>query len=142
MNKHRVRTFVLSAAAAGTLMLGVGTAGATELKDVLKVGTDNNKMAQESQQRINKTVEQTDGIVGKWLDFRSWLNPDLHRIYRAGTTCNTIRRIIYNRGNYEHHRLCCIAPIDYLIPDSIIYWNVGSGTGDYLNTVVHRSYCI
>ncbi|WP_138380837.1 DUF3450 domain-containing protein [Luteithermobacter gelatinilyticus] len=66
MNKHRVRTLVLSAVAAGALMMGAGTAGATELKEVLDEGMAINKLAQESQKRIDKIVEETDKIVSQY----------------------------------------------------------------------------
>jgi len=66
MNKQRVRTTVLSAVAAGALIFGAGTAGATELKDVLNEGASANKLAQESQQRIDKLVDETDSLLGKY----------------------------------------------------------------------------
>ena len=66
MIKHRVRTIVLSAAAAGALVLGVGAAGATELQDVLNEGEAANKIAQESQKRIDGIVEETDKIVSQY----------------------------------------------------------------------------
>lgn len=66
MIKHRVRTVVLSAVAAGAVLFSAGTAGATELKEILDVGVSNNKMAQESQKRIDKTVDQIDGLVSKY----------------------------------------------------------------------------
>ncbi len=66
MIKHRVRTVVLSAVAATSLILGAGSAGATDLKDVLKVGTKANQVAQQSQAKINKIVDQTDKITGDY----------------------------------------------------------------------------
>lgn len=66
MIKHRVRTVVLAAVAAASVIWGAANAGATDLKDVLKVGTDANKMAQQSQEKINKTVDQTDKIIGQY----------------------------------------------------------------------------
>ena len=66
MIKHRVRTVVLSAVAATSLMWGAASAGATDLNQVLEVGTKANQMAQQSQEKINKTVDQTDSIIGKY----------------------------------------------------------------------------
>lgn len=81
MIKHRVRTVVLSAVAAGALVMGAGSAGATELKDVLDVGIKNNKLAQESQKRIDNTVDQTDKIVA---DYKAVLKTiEGLRIYNA-----------------------------------------------------------
>lgn len=66
MIKHRVRTVVLSAVAATSLVWGAGSAGATDLNQVLEVGTKANQMAQQSQAKINKTVDQTDKIIGDY----------------------------------------------------------------------------
>lgn len=66
MIKHRVRTVVLSAVAATSLVWGAGSAGATDLNEVLKVGTKANQVAQQSQAKINKTVDQTDKIIGDY----------------------------------------------------------------------------
>ena len=66
MIKHRVRTVVLSAVAATSLIWGAGSAGATDLNQVLEVGTKANQMAQQSQEKINKTVDQTDKIIGDY----------------------------------------------------------------------------
>ncbi|WP_321394419.1 DUF3450 domain-containing protein [Emcibacter sp.] len=66
MIKHRVRTIVLSAVAAGTLVWGAAVAGATELQDVLNEGAAANKIAQESQKRIDGIVEDTDKIVAEY----------------------------------------------------------------------------
>ena len=62
MNKHRVRTAVLSAVAAGSLMIGI-SAGAADLKQILNEGAKANKLAQQSQERINATVDKTMDIV-------------------------------------------------------------------------------
>jgi len=81
MIKHRVRTVVLSAVAATSLILGAGSAGATDLKDVLKVGTKANQVAQQSQTKINKIVDQTDKIIG---DYKTVLRTiEGLRIYNA-----------------------------------------------------------
>lgn len=66
MNKHRVRTFVLSAIAAGSLVMGSEGAGATTLKEVLDEGITANKIAQKSQEKVNKIVDQTETIIGKY----------------------------------------------------------------------------
>jgi hypothetical protein len=66
MNKHRVRTVVLSAVAATSLLWGAASAGATDLKDVLEVGIKVNQVAQQSQKKIDKTVDQTDKIIGDY----------------------------------------------------------------------------
>lgn len=66
MIKHRVRTVVLSAAAAGALVWGVGSAGATDLDDVLEVGVKANQVAQQSQEKINKIVDETDKVVAEY----------------------------------------------------------------------------
>ncbi|WP_417317014.1 DUF3450 domain-containing protein [Emcibacter sp.] len=66
MIKHRVRTAVLSAVAAGALVLGAGVAGATGLQDVLNEGEAANKIAQESQKRIDGIVEETDKITAQY----------------------------------------------------------------------------
>lgn len=66
MIKHRVRTMVLSAVAAMSLVWGVGSAGATDLKDVLNVGIKSNQVAQQSQEKINRIVDQTDKITGDY----------------------------------------------------------------------------
>lgn len=66
MTKHRVRTIVLSAVAATSLIWGAGSAGATDLSQVLEVGTKANQVAQQSQAIIDKTVDQTDKIVGDY----------------------------------------------------------------------------
>lgn len=81
MIKHRVRTVVLSAVAASALIFSVGSAGATSLKDVLEVGTKANTVAQQSQEKINVTVEQTDKIIG---DYKAVLRTiEGLRIYNA-----------------------------------------------------------
>lgn len=66
MIKHQVRTIVLSAVAATSLIWGAGSAGATDLKAILDVGVQSNKVAQESQGNINKIVDQTDKITGDY----------------------------------------------------------------------------
>ncbi|PHZ85017.1 DUF3450 domain-containing protein [Paremcibacter congregatus] len=66
MIKHRVRTVVLSAVAAGALVMGAGSAGATDLEDILEVGVKANQVAQQSQEKINKTVDQTDKLIGQY----------------------------------------------------------------------------
>ncbi|HHL33940.1 MAG TPA: DUF3450 domain-containing protein [Desulfobulbaceae bacterium] len=66
MNKHRVRTVVLSAVAATSLLWGAASAGATDLKEVLEVGIKVNQLAQQSQKKIDKTVDQTDKIIGDY----------------------------------------------------------------------------
>ena len=81
MIKHRVRTVVLSAVAATSLIWGAGSAGATDLSEVLKVGTNANKVAQQSQTKIDKTVDQTDKIIG---DYKAVLRTiEGLRIYNA-----------------------------------------------------------
>jgi hypothetical protein len=66
MNKHRVRTVVLSAVAAGSLLMGASAGAADDLKDILKEGAKANKLAQQSQQRINATVDKTLDIVTEY----------------------------------------------------------------------------
>ncbi len=66
MIKHRVRTVVLSAVTATSLVWGTASAGATDLKQVLEVGTKANQVAQQSQAKIDKTVDQTDKIIGDY----------------------------------------------------------------------------
>lgn len=66
MIKHRVRTVVLSAVAAASLVMGAGSAGATDLDQVLEVGIKSNQVAQQSQEKINKIVDQTDKITGDY----------------------------------------------------------------------------
>ncbi len=81
MNMHRVRTAVLSAVAATSLVWGAGSAGATDLNKILEVGIKANQMAQQSQEKINKTVDQTDKIVG---DYKAVLRTvEGLRIYNA-----------------------------------------------------------
>lgn len=81
MIKHRVRTVVLSAVAAGALVMGAGSAGATDLKDVLEVGMKTNQVAQQSQEKINKIVDQTDKVVA---DYKAVLRTiEGLRIYNA-----------------------------------------------------------
>ena len=65
MNKHRVRTVVLSAVVAGSLLIGAN-AGAADLKDILKEGVKANKLAQQSQQRINVNIDKTFDIVSEY----------------------------------------------------------------------------
>ncbi|VAW04887.1 TonB system biopolymer transport component; Chromosome segregation ATPase [hydrothermal vent metagenome] len=81
MIKHRVRTVVLSAVAATSLVWGAGSAGATDLNQVLEVGIKANQVAQQSQEKINKTVDQTDKIIG---DYKAVLRTiEGLRIYNA-----------------------------------------------------------
>ncbi|MBL4800614.1 MAG: DUF3450 family protein, partial [Emcibacter sp.] len=81
MNKHRVRTVVLSAVAATSMLWSAGSAGATDLKQVLEVGMKANQVAQQSQATINKTVDQTDKIIG---DYKAVLRTiEGLRIYNA-----------------------------------------------------------
>ncbi len=65
MIKHRVRTIVLSAVAIGAL--GAGSAHADEkLNAILKLDSQSNKVAQESQAKIEKISEQTDSLLSKY----------------------------------------------------------------------------
>ncbi|PCI46848.1 MAG: hypothetical protein COB49_07965 [Alphaproteobacteria bacterium] len=81
MIKHRVRTVVLSAVAATSLVWGAGSAGATDLKQVLEVGIKANLVAQQSQEKINNIVDQTDKIIG---DYKAVLRTiEGLRIYNA-----------------------------------------------------------
>ncbi len=81
MIKHGVRTVVLSAVAATSLMWGAASAGATDLKQVLEVGIKANQVAQQSQAKIDKTVDQTDKIIG---DYKAVLRTiEGLRIYNA-----------------------------------------------------------
>jgi len=81
MIKHQVRTVVLSAVAATSLVWGAGSAGAADLKNVLEVGMKANQVAQQSQEKINKTVDQTDKIIG---DYKAVLRTvEGLRIYNA-----------------------------------------------------------
>ncbi|MDG1021168.1 MAG: DUF3450 domain-containing protein [Emcibacteraceae bacterium] len=67
MIKHRVRTFVLSAfVAAGSLSLGTAAMGQTTLDEVLQEGISTNVLAQESQERINEIVGDTDKLIGQY----------------------------------------------------------------------------
>lgn len=67
MIKHRVRTFVLSAfVAAGSLSLGTAAMGQTTLDEVLQEGISTNVLAQESQERINEIVGDTDKLIDQY----------------------------------------------------------------------------
>lgn len=66
MIKHRVRTVVLSTFAAGSLLLGTAAMAQTVLKDVLDEGISANKLAQESQERVNTIVDETDKIITEY----------------------------------------------------------------------------
>ena len=67
MIKHRVRTVVLSAfVAAGSLSLGTAAMGQTTLDEVLQEGISTNVLAQESQERINEIVGDTDKLIGQY----------------------------------------------------------------------------
>lgn len=106
MNMHRVRTAVLSAVAATSLVWGAGSAGATDLNKVLEVGIKANQMAQQSQEKINKTVDQTDKIIG---DYKAVLrtveglrvyNAQLQRqidlqVVEMGKLSNSIKGVTY-----------------------------------------------
>jgi len=81
MNKQKVRTIVLSAVAATSLIWGTASAGATDLDQVLEVGIKSNQVAQDSQAKINKIVDQTDKITG---DYKTVLRTvEGLRIYNA-----------------------------------------------------------
>ena len=67
MIKHRVRTVVLSAVvAAGSLSIGTAAIGQTTLDEVLNEGISTNVLAQESQERINESVNDTDRLIGQY----------------------------------------------------------------------------
>lgn len=67
MIKHRVRTVVLSAVvAAGSLSIGTAAIGQTTLDEVLQEGISTNVLAQESQERINEMVNDTDKLIGQY----------------------------------------------------------------------------
>ncbi|MCP5382968.1 MAG: DUF3450 domain-containing protein [Kordiimonadaceae bacterium] len=67
MIKHRVRTIVLSAVvAAGSISMGTSAMAQTALSDVLDEGMSANKIAQESQARVNAIVDDTDKIVTEY----------------------------------------------------------------------------
>jgi hypothetical protein len=67
MIKHRVRTVVLSAVvAAGSLSIGTAAIGQTTLDEVLNEGISTNVLAQESQERINEIVNDTDRLIGQY----------------------------------------------------------------------------
>lgn len=67
MIKHRVRTVVLSAfVAAGSLSLGTAAMGQTTLDEVLQEGISTNVLAQESQERINEIVGDTDKLIDQY----------------------------------------------------------------------------
>ncbi|MBT5767498.1 MAG: DUF3450 domain-containing protein [Kordiimonadaceae bacterium] len=67
MIKHRVRTVVLSAfVAAGSLSLGTAAMGQTTLDEVLQEGISTNVLAQESQERINEIVGDTDKLINQY----------------------------------------------------------------------------
>lgn len=66
MTKQRVKTRVLSAVAAIGLFGAAGTASADTLGDILQTGVDTQKVAQASQQKIDKTVDQTNDLVAKY----------------------------------------------------------------------------
>ena len=57
MNKHRVRTVVLSALATSSLLVGTVAMGQTSLNDVLNEGISANQVAQESQVRVDAIVD-------------------------------------------------------------------------------------
>ena len=64
MIKHRVRTVVLSAfVAAGSLSIGTAAIGQTALSDILDEGISANVIAQESQERVDAIVDDTDKII-------------------------------------------------------------------------------
>lgn len=67
MIKHRVRTVVLSAVvAAGSLSMGTAAMGQTTLNEVLDEGISVNVLAQESQERVNAIVSDTDKIISQY----------------------------------------------------------------------------
>lgn len=66
MTKQRVRTRVLSAVAAVALLGNVGAAQADTLEDILQTGIETHKLAQASQQRIDKLVDEKNDLVQKY----------------------------------------------------------------------------
>lgn len=66
MTKDLVRTLVLSAVAAIALSGVSGPAAADTLADIVQVGIETNKLAQNSQQKIDKIVEETNDLVQKY----------------------------------------------------------------------------
>ncbi|MBT5073544.1 MAG: DUF3450 domain-containing protein [Kordiimonadaceae bacterium] len=67
MIKHRVRTVVLSAfVAAGSLSIGTAAIGQTALSDILDEGISANVIAQESQERVDAIVDDTDKIITEY----------------------------------------------------------------------------
>ncbi len=66
MIKHRVRTVVLSTFAVSSLLMGTAATAQTALNDVLKEGMSANKIAQESQVKVNAIVDETDKIVTEY----------------------------------------------------------------------------
>lgn len=67
MIKHRVRTVVLSAVvAAGSLSLGTAAMGQTTLNQVLDEGASINVLAQESQERVDAIVSDTDKVITQY----------------------------------------------------------------------------
>ncbi|MAU40814.1 MAG: hypothetical protein CMF31_04245 [Kordiimonas sp.] len=81
MNKHRVRTVVLSAVAAGSLLFAVSGAQAAELADVQKTGVEIHKMAQASQAKIDKLAEATNKLTSKYKSVLKEI--DGLRVYNA-----------------------------------------------------------
>lgn len=66
MTKQKVRTRVLSAVAALSLLGAAGAAQADTLEDILQTGVETQKLAQASQQRIDKIVEETNDLAQKY----------------------------------------------------------------------------
>lgn len=66
MTKDLVRTLVLSAFAAIALSGVSAPVAADNLSDIVQVGIETNKLAQASQQRIDKVVEETNELVQQY----------------------------------------------------------------------------
>ena len=82
MIKHRVRTVVLSAfVAAGSLSLGTAAMGQTTLDEVLQEGISTNVLAQESQERINEIVGDTDKLINQYKNVLKTV--DGLKVYKA-----------------------------------------------------------
>ncbi|MEX1146933.1 MAG: DUF3450 domain-containing protein [Sphingomonadales bacterium] len=66
MRKHSVRSRVLCAVAAMSLTGFVGAASADALDQILQTGIETQRQAQESQERIDRIVDQTNDLLAKY----------------------------------------------------------------------------
>ena len=66
MRKNSVRSRILCAVAAMALGGSIGTASADTLDQILQTGIETQQVAQESQQKIDKMVDQTNDLLTKY----------------------------------------------------------------------------